>query len=607
MWRAYRLAAATPCPLERRSRYTPLAIGLPIRTRTEPSMDLTISTPREKHEDLKRLICAEENSWVRLVFLESDPQASSAEPRLRSEPIATAEDVTTVLAQRRPDLLLVDAAMFFAAGPFNPANLPVSLPQFVGPPRESSLNAIGSPLKSIFEALRSHDRQLPLIVTVPAEAWDGEWVIAAIEAGATDVVADTLPAEQLRDKILLATERRRLQKRPTIRTVHGAACPGRSTGPAAPMIIGTSDAMLSVLCRVAGLAAQPVPVLVHGQPGTGKSLLALTLQRHASSTDKRPLIIDCGQFAAEMLDRLLFEDAAGDVQLRGGLRDQPLILENIDQACDRVQRRLLAAIRQRDERVQRMPSHDAPDSPPPLVMTCSTTVDPARYGSDTGARPCGLIAELLFELSGYAIELPPLRERGGDIRKLIEYFIRTLTGTAPVDETGGEHRITDETKAALEQYDWPGNVTQLRSVLASELRLGGGTIVLSERLSQLTGNRVRRPQPAAAAPVPSNTASLPPSADVTLQAEANQPDLHSPRAWPLAVERFVASAATGDGSTSLYGETIQEVEAGLIAAVLEKTQGNLAQSARLLGITRVSLRRKIHALGVPIPGRTGSS
>jgi DNA-binding NtrC family response regulator len=572
-------------------------------------MDLAISQRSEGGGELAQRVSP---AAVQLVYVESDPQANSAMPRIRSVPVAADADVTAVIAQRRPDLLLVDAAVIAAAGPCIPAVSSATRSSPARQPIGSSLGASGGPLKAVFDALRGHDRQLPLIVIVPGEAQDGEWVITAIEAGATDVISATLPAEQLRDKILLATERRRLQKRPAIRTVHSTVSPGRSAELAARTVIGTSDAMLSVLCRIARFAAEPVPVLVHGEPGTGKSLLALTLQRHAHPSSDRPLIIDCGQFASEMLDRLLFDDATGHVQLRESFRDQSLILENIDQACGRVQRRLLAAIRQREASFPQTSSCDALTYPQPLVMTCSTTIHPDCHATDVGEHRCGLIAELLFELSGYALELPPLRERGSDVSKLIDHFIRTLTGTAPLDEASGEHRITDEAKAALERYDWPGNVTQLRSVLASELRLGGGTIVLNERLLQLTGSRMATSPSTSAhsalssSPLPRSHVGKPVTAG-PVEVGPSQPELNSPHAWSLTVERFVASAATSSEPTALYGETIQEVEAGLITAVLEKTQGNLAQSARLLGITRVSLRRKIHSLGLQIPGRTESS
>lgn len=569
-------------------------------------MNPAISQLREEDGRLGRSVAATAKESVQLVFVEPCSEALPSQLRVRCEAIAFDADSTTLVAHRRPDLLLVNASLLATADAGDTAAMPTTLSS-----ESSYLDRVGN-MRAVFDALRGHDRQLPLIVMVPGNAQDGEWVMAAIEAGAAEVVSEAIPTSQLHEKIFLATQRRRLQKRPTIRTATSAGSPASSAESTLRTVIGASDTMLSVLCRMARFAAESVPVLVHGQPGTGKSLLALTLQRHAHPTGERPLIIDCGQFAAEMLDRLLFEDAAGRVQLRKDFNDQSLILENVDQACGRVQRRLLAAIRQREAELQQLQSVAPQTSPPTLVMTCSTTIDVDRPGTATGESTCGLISELLFELSGYAIELPPLRDRGSDVSKLIEHFIRTLTGTAPIDATGREHRITAEAKAALERYDWPGNVTQLRSVLASELRLGGGTIVLSERLLQLTGRRERnQPQSSLISPPESAPlASLNPHHSIQTNSQQDTSQSIAPeasRAWAQTVERLVANAANSDQPRALYGETIQEVEAGLISAVLEKTRGNLAQSARLLGITRVSLRRKIHSLGLSIPGRKSSS
>ncbi len=531
-----------------------------------------------------------------LVFLESPRPGTPSDSQIRTETIKFGDDGGAVIARRRPDLLLVRVDISSASDSHEGSPPPMVSQPSAERADEMPGRPLSDTLRAEFAALRGHDRYLPLIVTLPAEVQASEWVVAAIEAGATDVVSAAAPADQLRERIRLAIERRRLQRRPTIRTTQPSPNSDPAADSPARAIIGSSEVMLSILCRVAQFALDPAPMLVHGEPGTGKSLLALTLLRQARPTPERPLIVDCGQFAAEMLDRLLFDDASGRVQLRDEFSGQSLILENVDQADSRVQRRLLAAIRSQDALLGPPQTPESSPSLPMLVMTCSTPVDVARHNPVAGERTCGMIDELLFELSGYAIEMPPLRNRGNDVRKLIEHFIRSLTGTAPVDETGGDHRITEDAKSALVSYHWPGNVTQLRSVLASELRLGGGTIALNDRLARLLGSRGQGPQLKPVEPLPSRPISLP--------SEPQPQELNSPAAWATTVERFVANAATSDEPPALYGETIHEVEAGLISAVLEKTQGNLAQAARLLGITRVSLRRKIHSLGLQIPGRT---
>jgi two-component system nitrogen regulation response regulator GlnG len=228
--------------------------------------------------------------------------------------------------------------------------------------------------------------------------------------------------------------------------------------------------------------------------------------------------------------------------------------------------------------------------------------------------------------------MPPLRNRGHDLFALVEHFIRLISGTTPVSAGQPDHRITPTAMRQLQRYDWPGNLTELRSVIAAELRLGSGGIVDNERLSKLCAQAdpsptVRGNSGAAASTTPDATPTIrsanaghrPPSetsADSTTfsipeppQTQSKQPDgdplraMRHPAAWSPIVERMLRRESPDDEVPSLHSDAVVAMEYGLVASVLEKTDGNLAQSARLLGITRVSLRRKIQALGLKIPGR----
>ncbi|HTN74434.1 MAG TPA: helix-turn-helix domain-containing protein, partial [Pirellulaceae bacterium] len=138
----------------------------------------------------------------------------------------------------------------------------------------------------------------------------------------------------------------------------------------------------------------------------------------------------------------------------------------------------------------------------------------------------------------------------------------------------------------IQAYDWPGNVAELQAVLRRALIETKGTVLASDYLRRaLKSTRAEREQ---AASIASGAADLPTPTDQTTD-------------WP----RFVMQRISSE-STELYAEAIQEMERHLLREILAHTSGNQAQAARMLGITRTSLRKKIHSLGINI-GRVVTS
>ncbi len=549
---------------------------------------------------------------IRLVFVDFDRSAELAPhslPRIRIQAITQVGKASVEIARERPDLVLVHHSVLLSIVREITVDAPAGSrqgdqQQVADGTAVACVALVGETMRIALARFRGQDRQLPILVVVPAGERP-ETIINAIRAGATDVVSEAAAPDGLRNKIIVATQRRQLQKRPSVRIHDPAASPASqnaATGGSA--IVASADAMIEVICDVARVADARFPILIHGEPGTGKSLIALALHRHGPRAAEPPGVIDCGQLPPDLVDHNLFEKSERSVDLHREHHGKTLIIENLDHASGPTQRRLLNAVRRRS----RLPSDSAADSPR-LIMTCSSTIDPVcqrRAISAADSSSVGLIDELFFELSGHAIELPPLRSRGQDIAMLIDHFVRSLTGTQPVDETDGEHRITQEAKNLLLAYHWPGNVAQLRSVVLSELRLGDGAIVLSDRLARRVGRLpasqtadVITQQPTAKQPEAAGSGALEPGS----QRQPRLSELSLSQTWSSAVEQLLRDDSRVDDNASLYSEAIEAVETGLITAVLEKTDGNLAQSARLLGITRVSLRRKIHALGLQIPGR----
>jgi two-component system nitrogen regulation response regulator GlnG len=178
---------------------------------------------------------------------------------------------------------------------------------------------------------------------------------------------------------------------------------------------------------------------------------------------------------------------------------------------------------------------------------------------------CGRFrADLYYRLKGFVIFLPPLRERPEDLPSLVAHLLerfRPLLGH-PVEQ------VAPEALARLRRHTWPGNVRELEGCLKQALLQAWGPVLTVEDLPP----ELTRGAPAGAAPADRD-------ADALLR---------------YIRQRLVA------GSTDLYAEALRRLEETLVREVLTHTGGNQAQAARLLGIARNSLRKKIQELGITL-------
>lgn len=419
-----------------------------------------------------------------------------------------------------------------------------------------------------------------------------ESAIEAIRRGAFDYFTKPLSLEQLRQSIEQARENRRLLRAPlVVRTPDSAASdPDR--------LIGRCEAMQRVYKAIGRIAAHDQPALIVGPPGVGKRLVARAIHQHGVRSTGPFVSVRCGDHAGEDLESVLFAgtDAApaATQQAHGGV----LLLEEFETVSLPLQARLLGLVRQS---MSAGAAQRAESSGTLLLLSFGLHVDqlpPTSRAADSTTlqhphRPF-IRADLYYELAGNTLLLPPLRQRGDDIRLLVEHYVQRLSSAGPVlPDAGG--RISAEALELVHQYNWPGNITELKSVLRRALIESRGTIIASDYLRQaLSEPPLRRPEPLPAEKPSAAPAWAPPAAA-------------GPTVSPADVdwESFMASHTCDDrgGEAGLYAAAVEEMERGLIAALLRRTEGNLAQAARLLGMTRVSLRKKILKLDLAVPGR----
>ncbi len=182
--------------------------------------------------------------------------------------------------------------------------------------------------------------------------------------------------------------------------------------------------------------------------------------------------------------------------------------------------------------------------------------------------------DLFYRLNGYTIFLPPLRERPGDLPPLIQHFLNRLSPQLGKDNVEG---ISPEATRLLIRYDWPGNVREMQSVIRQSLLNATGPVIVPDFL----------PPEVRAAEGPSDQTAE----QVSTESNGEVCNL----------KQFLDEhLADGKDSENLHAETIEFVERYLLTRVLERTNGNQSQAARILGITRGSLRNKIRTLGIVI-------
>jgi two-component system nitrogen regulation response regulator GlnG len=322
-------------------------------------------------------------------------------------------------------------------------------------------------------------------------------------------------------------------------------------------IVGKSEPMQQVFKLIGQVSQSDATVLITGESGTGKELVARAIYHHSRRAEKPFLAINCAAIPEHLLESELFghEKGAytGAVERRIGKFEQcdqgTIFLDEIGDMPLSTQTKILRVLQNGE--FQRVGGNQ------------TFHVD-VRVVAATNKHPEQLIAvkkfreDLFYRLNVVRIHLPPLRERPEDIRLLVDYFLQQFlkSGTTP----GKVTKISTEALKILDKSPWPGNVRELENVIERAAVVARGDSILPKDLPR----EVREPQ--AVAVPPEDLAAAIDAAVRPLYALAKK----DPKLKIMAV-----------------------VERELIARALIETNGNQVQAARLLGITRATLRKRI--------------
>jgi two-component system nitrogen regulation response regulator GlnG len=411
----------------------------------------------------------------------------------------------------------------------------------------------------LFARLREIDPRVPVVLVTTVAAADT--AIEAMKLGAFDYLVKPLDLTKIRDLLARAFEIRRLMKVP-VRMAPAVDDADTSQD----LLVGNCAAMQEVYKAIGRAAPQAVNVLIRGESGTGKKLVARALYQHGPRADKRFLTVNCAAISESLLESELFGHERGAFsgaesrrigkfeQAHGGT----LFLDEVGDMTLLMQSKVLRAIA--DQRFERVGGTQTLQTD--AVILAATNRDLEHMVAEGRFR-----ADLYYRLNTYAIRLPPLRDRGTDIPLLAEHYLHRFC--REFDKTATD--ISTDALELLLRYAWPGNVRELQSVLKQALLHATGDVLLPGFFPSRLRATLREPTEGARA------------------AEVHRTPLES------LIDRELAA-----GGGEIYAKSLAFLERTLLARVLRHTGGNQSRAAKLLGITRGSLRNKIRLLRITI-------
>ncbi|MBA4065362.1 MAG: hypothetical protein C0501_16950 [Isosphaera sp.] len=321
----------------------------------------------------------------------------------------------------------------------------------------------------------------------------------------------------------------------------------RTHTPAADDILGTSAAVTTLRQQILRAAPQPFTVLVHGESGSGKELVALALHRNSRRADGPLVVVNCAAIAPTLLEAELFGYKKG--AFSGADRDHPGLFQQADEGTlflDEVgelsldcQAKLLRVIEGKAFR----PVGATADVKADVRVVAATHRD-----LDREVKAGRFRQDLLFRLKVIPIRVPPLREHPEDIPELAGFFLAKVSA-----ECRRNFKLTPAAVRKLQAHHWPGNVRQLRAAIESAAVMGEADTIDADALplagvSELpTGVGAATPRPAADVP-----ASL----------------------------------------------DMDEIETWAIRRALRQTGGNVSHASKLLGMSRDTLHTKLKKKGI---------
>jgi len=384
---------------------------------------------------------------------------------------------------------------------------------------------------ALLQELRTGDSRSVPVIMVTAYG-DSDRTIQAMRDGAFDYVTKPFDLDRLLAVVDRAVEQFQLAREPL-------PAPTSST---ADVLVGASEAMLAVTKVIGRASASDAPVLITGETGTGKELVARAIHRYSSRSAEPFVAVNVAALAPGLIESELFGHEKGAFTGAAGRRvgrielagAGTLLLDEVADLDPILQTKLLRVLQ--EGTFERVGGNEVIRSRARIVAATNKTVRPGQAGA-------ALRDDLYYRLAVIEIHMPPLRDRRSDIPLLVAHALQ-----------GGPARaVTEQAMRDLMTYDWPGNVRELVHVIARAAVMTSGDVIDAVALP----NTIREPA------------------------------------------RRIGTAI--DPSSMTLKEALAAFEREVIVAALERAGNNRSEAARQLGLARTHLYAKLEEHGITAP------
>lgn len=403
----------------------------------------------------------------------------------------------------------------------------------------------------VLKAVKTLQPEAPVIMITGYASVDT--AVEAMKNGAVDYIAKPFSPEQFLEKVERALEQRVLlmeelnQKEDTI------------SQQGFDLFVGQSKEMQKVYRRIMQVATTDSTVLVTGESGTGKELVARAIHKNSPRSENAFVAVDCSSLAENLLESELFGHVKGSftgaVQAKTGLfkvaDGGTLFLDEVSNISMATQAKLLRVLQERLV----TPIGGTQPIPINIHLVAATNRNLRTMVGEGTFRE-----DLFFRLNIIPIELPPLRERKGDIPLLISHFLKKFTSSVGKNIRG----VAPDAMALLESYDYPGNVRELENTIERAVVLTAGEIIHKEDLELFADD--------------------------------------AGGGAPEAMEGYVPHTADElkEMKRHIRDHAVESIEKAFVISALERNNWNITRAAEETGILRPNFQGMLKRLGISV-------